>query len=466
MDLQFLGATRQVTGSQYCLEANGTRVLIDCGMFQERPYLGRNWDPFPVDPRSLQAVLLTHAHVDHCGLLPRLVQQGYRGPVLATPATVDLVGLVLHDSAQIQAEDANFKRWRHRKEGRQGRYPETPLYGTKDVERAMGQVRAVPYLERVSLGKHVSAVFHDAGHILGSAMIELVVEDRGGPRRILFSGDVGQVDRPILRDPAVFTQADYVVMESTYGNRDHDLHRGIEEQLGEVIGRTIGRGGNVVVPVFAVERTQEMMYYLGRLTREHRIPEVEVILDSPMAASATRIFDRHRECFDSEMSQRIEAGERPLRFHGLRTITNVEDSKALNHRRQPAVIMATSGMCVAGRIKHHLRHNLPRPESTILFVGYQGRGTLGRQILDGQPEVRIHGLSWPVRAEVAEIHGFSGHADRGGLLRWLDALQSPPRHLFLTHGEEEAALALAGQIRGQKQWMVSVPEYLERFSLD
>ncbi|MGA2033173.1 MAG: MBL fold metallo-hydrolase, partial [Thermoguttaceae bacterium] len=295
MKLQFLGAARQVTGSQYYLQTNGARILIDCGMFQERDFLVRNWEPCPVRPRDITAVLLTHAHIDHCGLLPKLVEEGFRGPVLATAATVDLAELVLRDAAQIQEEDAAFKQKRHRKEGRRGKYPEKPLYTAADVDRTVPLLKAVCYDQAVPISDHVSAVFHDAGHILGSAMIELMVGENEHVRRLIFSGDMGQKDRPLVHNPTEFTAADYVVMESTYGDRVHENHGNIEKQLADAINRAVHAGGKVLIPIFAIERAQELIYYLGRLVRDGRIPHVPVFLDSPMAAEATKIFLRYRD---------------------------------------------------------------------------------------------------------------------------------------------------------------------------
>jgi metallo-beta-lactamase family protein len=438
LKLQFLGANRQVTGSCYCLEAGDARVLIDCGMFQEREYLDRNWEEFAVAPRDLNAVILTHAHIDHSGLLPKLVHDGFRGPILCTPATDDLAGLILRDSAEIQAEDAAFKRKRHHKEGRTAKHPEAPLYTIQDVDRTLPRIEGIPYGQTFGLCGPIRVTLHDAGHILGSAIVDLEIDSPGGTRRLVFSGDLGQWDKPILRDPTLIERADYVVMESTYGDRDHDGGPDVEQRLAEVICETLDRGGNLVMPTFAVERAQEIMYHMGRLTEARRIPRVSVYLDSPMAVDATGIFERHRDCYDAQAWELIHSGHHPLRFPGLKLVRTREESMKINTSRGPSIIMAPSGMCTAGRIKHHLAHNINRPDCTVLFTGYQGRGTLGRQILEGSREVRIHGREWAVRAKIEEIHGFSGHADRAALLRWLGGFKSPPRRLFLTHGEQEA----------------------------
>jgi len=461
MKIQFLGAARQVTGSQYYIATNGVRLLVDCGMFQEREFLERNWAPSPLPLNQIDAVLLTHAHVDHCGLLPKLVREGLRAPVYATSASADLVELVLRDAAEIQKEDAAFKRKRHRKEGRRGKYPVKPLYTLKDVDRALPLLRKVKYGEEVLLDDGVTAVFHDAGHILGSAMIQVRYSDTSPPRSVLFSGDIGQRDKPFVRDPTTFADTDYLVMESTYGSRTHGDQLDVETHLAEVVLETYARGGKVIIPVFAIERAQELVYYLGRLVRVGRIPPLPVFLDSPMAADVIDIFRRHENLFDAETEAMINAGHSPLRFAGLRTARTTAESKAINALSGPAIIMATSGMCVAGRIKHHLARHISDPSNTVLFVSYQARGTLGRQILDGLPEVRIHGQQRLVRARVVQIHGFSGHADRPALLDWLTAFQRPPLRVFLTHGEEQEAQALGEAIRQQFGWEVSVPNYQE-----
>lgn len=459
MKLQFLGASRQVTGSRYYLEMDGARLLVDCGMFQERQYQERNWQPPPVDPRQIQAVLLTHAHLDHCGLLPRLVQQGFRGKIHSTGPTADLAELILRDSAEIQAEDVAYKKKRHRREGRTGKRPTIPLYTIDDVERTLPRFERTGYGQPVKLGDGVNVTFHDAGHILGSSVLELTARSNGQARRLLFSGDLGQWNRPLLRDPTTFDEADYVVMESTYGDREHKPEADVETQLATIINETVQAGGNVVIPTFAVERAQELMYYLSQLLRNNRIPQVPIFLDSPMAVSVVDVFSRYRDELDHETWQRIRAGDWPLRFPGLKLTGSVEESKAINEVAGSSIIMATSGMCNAGRIKFHLRRNIGRPESTILFVGFQVPGTLGRQILEGEREVRIHGTLYLARARIAQIHGFSGHADRSGLLRWLGSFRRPPEHLFLTHGEESVSLALAEQVKTERQWNVTVPEY-------
>ena len=463
--LQFLGGAGQVTGSQYYLEADGARVLVDCGMHQEREHLARNWDKSPLQLRHIDAMLLTHAHVDHCGLAPKLVAEGFRGPIITTSASADLVELVLRDSAEIQAEDAAFKKKRHRKEGRRGKHPVKPLFTARDVERTLPLLQTTGYDQPTRINDRVHAVFHDAGHILGSAMVELRVTQDSSPRRIVFTGDLGQWGRPIVRDPAVVSEADYIVMESTYGDRLHENHNSVESQLEQVVAEAVGAGGKVVVPIFAIERAQELIYHLNRLLRAGRIPELPVFLDSPMAADVNDIFRRHRECFDAEAKEIIANGESILRFPSLHVCRTVRESMAINSLKGPAVVMSTSGMCTAGRIKHHLSHHIGDPDCTILFVGYQSHGTLGRQILDGNPLVRIHGVLRKVKARVRQIQGISGHADQAGLLKWLEHFRQPPRGVFVTHGEPQASETLAEAIRERFGWNAHVPEHRETVEL-
>lgn len=459
MKLHFLGANRQVTGSRYCLEAAGRHILIDCGMFQERQFQGRNWEPSPVAPAEIADLLLTHVHIDHCGLIPRLVGQGYQGPIHATRPSVALAEVMLRDAARIQEEDAAYKKRRHEREGRHGRFPEVPLFTDEDVDLTLPLLRGVPYQKPVPLGDGITATFHDAGHILGSAMIELQVTEQGQQRSLLFSGDIGQWNKPLIRDPTIFERADYVIMESTYGDRQHETSDSVDSQLGDIIHDTVRRGGKVVIPTFAVERAQELMYHISQLAHDNRIPDIRVFLDSPMAVDVTAIFRKFPDCYDQETWQRIAAGESPWQFPGLTMARSVAESKRINDLREPCVIMATSGMCTAGRIKHHLRQTIGRADSTILFVGYQSAGTLGRQILDGQPEVRIHGQQHRVRARIAQIYGFSGHADRPALMHWLGSLRQAPRQVFLTHGDEDAARSLSQHIAQTLGWPVTVPHY-------
>ena len=334
-----------------------------------------------------------------------------------------------------------------------------------DVQQTLSQLKPVAYDEPLAVSKDVSVVFHEAGHILGSAMLELNINHLGNSCRVIFSGDIGQWDKPLIHDPTVFDRADYVVMESTYGNRDHQDGGDIETQMARVITSTVARGGNVIIPTFAVERAQELMYYIGRLVRDDRIPRVPVYLDSPMAVNVTEIFRQHRDRYDEETWRMINAGAAPLSYPGLHLTRSVEDSKQINALKEPAIIMATSGMCTAGRIKHHLRRNISCEESTVLFVGYQAHGTLGHRIRNREDEVRIHGRKYVIRAQVAEIFGFSGHADRGDLLKWVKHLESLPRRLFLTHGDEEAALELRRQIEQLGPWNVEIPQYLDEVEL-
>jgi metallo-beta-lactamase family protein len=442
MRLTFLGADRQVTGSSTLLEADGPRLLVDCGLYQERPFLDRNWEPFPVPPGSIDACLLTHAHLDHCGRLPRIVKEGFGGRIISTEATADVARVVLLDAGHIQEEDAAFKKKRHAREGRQGPHPEVPIFTVAEARATFPLFAPAAYDRPVDLGRGGEAVFRDAGHILGSSMIE--VRAGRGPRRrsIVFSGDIGQWDKPLVCDPSLFESADAVVMESTYGDRDHVDPAGLEESLARIVNETAARGGNLVVPVFAVERAQEVLYVLGRLLAAKRIPRLLTILDSPMAVEITGLFGRHRGLLDEEAKRLFRSGRSPLGFSGLKLFRTVEESKTVNAIRGSCIILAGSGMATAGRIKHHLLANIERPESTLLFVGYQARGTLGRLIVEGRTEVRINGRRVSVQARVERIEGFSGHAGRGDLMRWL-----------------------AATVRRELGWEAVIPGYGESFDL-
>ena len=459
--LTFLGAARNVTGSCYLLEIDDTRVLVDCGLYQERKYQDRNWGPFPFNPETIDAVFLTHAHLDHCGLLPKLVRDGYRGKIFCTQATAEITRIILLDSAHLQEEDAAYKAKRHQREGRRGPYPEVPLYTTQDAEAVEPHFEAVEYKSCVLVKDAVEACYYDAGHVLGSATIAINLNMDGEKRRILFSGDVGEPDRPIINDPAIFYEADYVVIETTYGNRTHAEHRNIDiqAQLRDCINETIKAGGNIVVPSFALERSQELLYHLNDLFLRDEIPPVTIFLDSPMAIRITEVFKHHAELFDGEMMQRLRQGNSPFGFDNLKMVQTAEESKAINSIKGNAVIIAGSGMVTGGRIKHHLVNNITRPENTVLFIGYQAAGTLGRQLLDGAKEVRLFGQTYPVRARIDKIDGFSAHADRDGLLAWLSDMRTPPRCVFATHGEEKAALGFALFLSEQTGWQTQAPGY-------
>jgi metallo-beta-lactamase family protein len=457
--IHFLGANRQVTGSRYCLETVRSRVMIDCGMFQERQFEARNWRDCPVPADSIDAMVVTHAHIDHCGLIPRFVRQGFRSPIYATSATTDLLPIMLEDAAHIQEEDAAYKSKRHKREGRESRYPVQPLYVENDVIDTLRLIQSSQFGQPVSLTDDITVTFHRAGHILGSAMLEVKATENGAERTIVFSGDIGQWGKPIIHDPTRFESADYVIMESTYGDRLHEQNADISEQLARVINDTVLRGGKVIIPTFAVERAQEILYFVSLLLKGNRIPRIPVFLDSPMAVDVTDIFRKHNDEFDADTWNRINARDTPFHFPELQYCITPAQSKAVNRMDEPVIIMATSGMCTAGRIKHHLKHHVGDSRSTVLFVGYQSEGTLGRQILDRSPQVRIHGEMHPVRARIEQVAGFSGHADRDGLLYWVNGFKSKPRRLFLTHGDVEAAESLARDIRVQYKWDVLIPDY-------
>ncbi len=450
MQLTFLGAAGEVTGSRHLVEVGATRLLVDCGMFQGgRDAAARNREPWGFSPSDLDAVVLTHAHIDHSGLLPRLVRDGYRGRVHATPATIELVAVMLKDSAHLMAAEAA----RHERHGRRERALWEPVYGLDDVDALIERLVPLRYGEWRALAPGARVRLHDAGHILGSAIVELELAEAGVERRLVLSGDLGQPGRPILRDPARIAVADALVVESTYGDRDHKpLGPTIDELVG-AISRTLNvKHGNVLVPAFAVGRTQELLYWLERLTLEGRLPELEVFVDSPLATEVTGITARHIELFDEEARRLLAERRRgPPRMH-LRHTRTVAESMALNRVSGGAVIIAASGMCDGGRIKHHLRHHLPNPRTTVLITGFQAAGTLGRRLVDGEPVVPIFGAPVPVRAEIITLGGFSAHADQRALLGWLRGFGTPPAQTWLVHGEPRAAQALQARIGADLRW--------------
>ena len=460
MKITFLGAARAVTGSCYLVQTERLAFLVDCGMFQgnARESL-RNGQSFPFDPGSIDFVLLTHAHIDHSGRIPKLWLDGYRGPVYATKATADLCQIMLPDSGHIQETEAE---WRARK-SRRGGLPETPpLYTAQDALDACKLLRARKYDQEFQPAEGVRVVFRDAGHTLGSSIVELWIADGGTQRKVVFSGDLGNRDIPILRDPSVIEGADVLVMESTYGDRLH-VREDKVGRLFDVIDETVARGGNVVIPSFAVGRTQEVIYELNKkydvyghhMSTLQRTP---VYVDSPLAVSATQVFRENTDCFDAEARAYIENGDNPLDFPNLRFTASLEESKAINADRSPKIILSASGMCDAGRIKHHLKHNLWRAESTIVFVGYQAQGTLGRALLDGAKRVRLFGEQIQVNARIEMLEGFSGHADQAGLLDWVAAMKKKPSRILLSHGEPEAMGTLAALIRQRLGVPAEMPE--------
>lgn len=456
MKLTFHGAARTVTGSQYLLSIPTARVLVDCGLYQgldeER---GRAQGKFSFDPAGIDFVLLTHAHIDHCGLLPRLAKLGFRGKVFATSATLDLCDAMLADSAHIQQEDARWEMRKWRK-GQQNTPPPAPLYTLEDVERVMKQFQAVPYGEDVQVAQGLSARWVDAGHILGAASLEVWAADNGVNRKIVFSGDIGSPDRPILRDPTLIDSADFVVMESTYGDRLHPGEEDIYADLADAVNATVRERGQVLVPSFAVGRTQELLFRLDRLMAQDRIPRLPVFVDSPLARKATDVFADHVDCYDAEALELLAKGDDPIGFPSLKFTASVDESRKLNDLREPAIIIAASGMCTAGRVRHHLHQRLEKGNNLILFVGYQAEGTLGRIILSGVPRVKLFGRWHRVRARVRQVQGLSAHADQRELLNWATHIKGP-RTYFITHGEPHSAFTFARLVSKQTGVPVCVP---------
>ena len=466
--LRFLGGAGNVTGSRFLLEAEGTRLLIDCGIYQERELLGRNWDPFPVPPDSIDAVLLTHAHLDHSGYLPKLGRDGFRGRIYATAATIETAEILLKDAAHIAEEDAKNKRRRHKREGRHGPHPVVPLYTVADARRVMPHFAPVEYRRPVEVTSRIQAEFRDTGHILGAAAIRLTIRGKGKRKRgdelsILFSGDLGRPARPLLHDPDPFTHANYAVVESTYGDRSHE-QPDIPEQLAEVINATAERGGNVVIPSFAVGRAQELLFHIKQLTEQKRIPRLVTFVDSPMATSVTALFRRHRGILDPDFADEFRGRRSAFDFPGLTFVRNVDQSKAINQIHGSSIIIAGSGMCTGGRIKHHLIANISRPESTILFVGYQARGTLGRRILRGDNPIRILGHDRDVQARIEVLNGLSAHGDREDMLDWLSTIDPPPRRTFVVHGENAASQTFAEAIAA-RGWPTTIPAFGDEVEL-
>lgn len=452
MTIQFLGATSTVTGSKYLVHAAGKQVLVDCGLFQGFKQLRlRNWGQFPVDPKSIDAVVLTHAHLDHSGYLPLLVKNGYKGPIFCTAATADLCGILLPDSGHLQEEDARYANRR----GFSKHRPALPLYTEEDAKRCLSQLRPVEFAQSIKIAPGVDMRLLLAGHILGAAMIEMRCEGR----ILLFSGDLGRPNDLVMQPPARVEHADFLVIESTYGNRRHDMKDPLDV-LADVITRTVARQGVVIIPAFAVGRAQTLLYAIHLLKIARRIPDVPVYLNSPMAVDATNIYHRHRT------EHRLTEEQCKSMCTTAKFVNSVEESKALNNKRGPMILISASGMLTGGRVLHHLKAFAPDARNTILLSGFQSGGTRGAALAAGAETVKIHGEQVPIRAEVATLSNLSAHADYVEMLDWLGHFSAPPRQTFITHGEPAAADALRQSIEEKLKWQCTVPEYLERASLD
>ena len=446
MKIQFCGASTGVTGSCHLITTENHKVLLDCGQFQGgKAQEALNYEDFPFDPAEIDYVILSHAHIDHCGRIPLLIKRGFKGAIYCTDATADLLDVMLKDSGYIHEKEAE---WKNKKNERAGRPKVEPLYTFNDAVDSLTYVKPVLYDQLIELNEEMKIVFNDAGHILGSAITELGVTENDNVSKIVFSGDLGVMERPILRNPTIIKKADYVIMETTYGNRVHPENSMNVKALMDIIRDTAAKGGTTVIPSFAVGRTQELIYELNRVYEtdngyRQAFENIMVYVDSPMATTATEVFKRNAQVFDDETKEYIAKGDNPLDFKNLRFTRTSQESIWLNTNPDPKVIISASGMCDAGRIRHHLKHNLWNRKSSIVFVGYQAEGTLGRMILDGAKEVTLFGEKVQVNAKIYNLEGFSGHADKNGLLAWLKGFQKEPKHIFLVHGEPEAKEAFA-----------------------
>lgn len=463
MHITFLGAARMVTGSCYYLESEGAKFLVDCGLFQgsseERDLNNRT---FPFNPGDLDFILLTHAHIDHSGYIPKLCQQGFSGRIISTQATTDLCQIMLPDSGHIQEMEAE---WNNRKRVRQGAPPKEPLYTVNDAYTALKYFYPVHYGEEIRAGEGVTVRFRDAGHILGSSILEIWVQEGAQRTKLVFTGDLGQTNQPIIRDPALIEAADYIILESTYGNRHHINKEDRNERLAEAVNRMVQAKGKLIIPSFAVGRTQDLLYHLKILRLSGKIPKIPVYIDSPMAVSATETFRRNSQYYDEETNRLLRKGGNPFEFPGLNFVRSTEESKKLNQTDGQQIIISASGMCEAGRILHHLRHNLWRPETHVLFVGYQAEGTLGRRLLDGVKAVKIFGEEIIVQAQILQIEGFSAHADQTAMLNWLQKFVQKPQSVFLVHGDADVFPEWEEKIRQTLNLNTIVPELGQRFDL-
>lgn len=469
MKIKFCGASTGVTGSCHLLTSGEHKILLDCGQFQGgKAQDALNYEKFPFEPSEIECVVLSHAHIDHCGRLPLLTKRGFEGKIYCTDATADLLSVMLKDSAYIHEKETE---WKNRKAERAGREQVEPLYTIEDAEKALSLVSPILYDQQIEINSDMKIVFNDAGHILGSAITELWVTEDDKESKIVFSGDLGMEGRPILRDPTYIKKADYVIMETTYGNRIHkELGSGVDKLI-EIILNTTRRGGNVVIPSFAVGRTQELIYELNRFydsNNEYRkeLDKIFVYIDSPMATTATEIFRRNAQVFDEETREYILKGDNPLEFKNLKFTRSSKESQDLNFNKEPKIIISASGMCEAGRIRHHLKHNLWNPKNSIVFVGYQGQGTLGRSLVEGIKMVTLFGEEIQVNAEIHNLEGFSGHADQNGLFAWLAHFEQKPKQIFLVHGEEESKKAFAKLVNEKLSYEPIVVMGNSEFELD
>jgi len=469
MKIKFCGASTGVTGSCHLLTSGEHKILLDCGQFQGgKAQDALNYEKFPFEPSEIECVVLSHAHIDHCGRLPLLTKRGFEGKIYCTDATADLLSVMLKDSAYIHEKETE---WKNRKAERAGREQVEPLYTIEDAEKTLSLVSPILYDQQIEINPDMKIVFNDAGHILGSAITELWVTEDDKESKIVFSGDLGMEGRPILRDPTYIKKADYVIMETTYGNRIHkELGSGVEKLI-EIILNTTRRGGNVVIPSFAVGRTQELIYELNRFydsNNEYRkeLDKIFVYVDSPMATTATEIFRRNAQVFDEETREYILKGDNPLEFKNLKFTRSSKESQDLNFNKEPKIIISASGMCEAGRIRHHLKHNLWNPKNSIVFVGYQGQGTLGRSLVEGIKMVTLFGEEIQVNAEIHNLEGFSGHADQNGLFAWLAHFEQKPKQIFLVHGEEESKKDFAKLVNEKLSYEPIVVMGNSEFELD
>lgn len=464
MQITFCGAARTVTGSSFLIETEHSRFLIDCGMFQgDKETRSRNRQPFQFNPAELDFMLLTHAHIDHSGLIPRLCKSGFQKPIYATKATYELSKVALPDSGHIQEMEAE---WRNRKRQRKGLKEEEPLYTAQDALDSLKYFVSHDYHEEFQPVPGVRVRFQDAGHILGSSIIEVWITEAGEEIKLVFSGDLGQKDQPIIQDPTIIELADYIFVESTYGNRFHEDHDNKGEMLKKVILQTVKSGGNLIIPAFAVGRTQDILYHIKNLLKAGAIPRIPVYIDSPMAVSVTEIYRSNPGYYDEPTLEMLKCGDSPFEFEGLQFIRTAEESKQLNQNAKGAIIISANGMCEAGRILHHLKHNLWRHNSHILFVGYQAQGTLGRRLLEGAKVVKIMGEEVDVQAAIHTIDGFSAHADQKGLIEWLGCFRKKPRGIFVVHGEPAAQQEFANLIKSKFNLEPQIPGFGERFELN